>query len=278
MKLLQPLLTTRNPVSQIVDLIGRTARGQHHLPPIWLRDVGPSDFEATGQEFLRYFIELGGLQPAERVLDIGCGSGRMALPLTSYLTAAGSYVGLDVTRDSIQWCRQQVTARFPNFQFLHLDLVNQRYNPQGRLKAKDCVFPLGATRFDFIFLTSVFTHLLPDDTTQYLREIARLLQPQGRCLATFFLLSDTQQRLAAKGLNHIDFSYGPGPYRLRNEAVPESAVAYQEGYLRELLEACGLTPVLPIYYGQWSGRPDGLSYQDILILKRREAVAGVCSV
>ncbi len=277
MRLLQPFLTNRNPVSQTIDFFSRTARGKRHLPPVWLRDVGPSNFEATGQEFLRYFIELAGLKPVERVLDIGCGSGRMALPLTGYFTRAGSYVGLDVTRSSIVWCRQQITSRFSNFQFLHSDLYNLRYNPQGRLEAKDYVFPLSSASFDFIFLTSVFTHLLPEDTAQYLREIARLLQPDGRCLATFFLLNEAQEAFAKQGLNDINFQYGPGPHRLRDKAIPESAVAYQETYLSKLLDTCGLTPVLPIYYGQWSGRSDGLSYQDILLLKRRNDLTDVSS-
>ena len=59
------------------DFVNRAVHGELHLPPWWLRDVGGGDFKAAGQEFLRLFIELAGLQPDERVLDIGCGSGRI---------------------------------------------------------------------------------------------------------------------------------------------------------------------------------------------------------
>ena len=38
------------------------------------------------------------LSPDHRVLDIGCGTGRMAIPLTSFLSKKGSYEGFDIVR------------------------------------------------------------------------------------------------------------------------------------------------------------------------------------
>lgn len=265
---LQSLLTKTHPLSAPVDYMLRLAKGQLYLPPYRLRDVGPTDFEATGREFLGLFVKLANLQPDERVLDIGCGCGRIALPLAGYLSRAGSYTGMDITRKSIEWCQQNITRRCPNFQFIQADLFSRRYNPSGRYLAKDYIFPLADKQFDFIFLTSVFTHMLPADVENYLREIARLLQESGRALMTCFLLNEAQQRLAEQGKNDISFQYGPGSYRLRNEAIPESAVAYQENFLIELIQKCGLELAKPIYYGAWSGRDDGLSYQDILLTKR----------
>ena len=54
----------------------------------------------------RYQLEHGALehvpaQPGERVLDIGCGIGRMARPLTPYLTPPGAYDGFDINADGI---------------------------------------------------------------------------------------------------------------------------------------------------------------------------------
>jgi SAM-dependent methyltransferase len=190
----------------------------------------------------------------------------MAYPLISYLSQEGKYTGMDVTADSIIWCQKNITSRYPNFQFLHADLYNKRYNPTGRYLAKDYTFPFEKESFDFIFLTSVFTHLLPDDATNYLREVARLLRPDGRALTTFFLLNEEQQKLATEGRNDIDFKYGSDPYRTRSETVPESAVAYDEIYLRQLVSQCGLEISGPIHYGTWSGRHDGLSYQDIVLV------------
>lgn len=261
-------LARSNPITNCIDYVVRTAQGKQHLPPLQLRDVGPSDFEATGREFRGYFIDIGKLQPDEDVLDIGCGSGRMALPLTSYLSSDGSYVGMDITKKSILWCQKHISSEFSNFQFYHSDLYNKRYNPTGRYQTKEYTFPLEDERFDFIFLTSVFTHLLPDSTENYLQEVARLLRPDGRALVTFFLLNESQQSLAAQGRNDIDFKFGSGVYRMRDEAIPESAVAYQEEYLHEMLASARLSISGIIHYGRWSGRADSLSYQDILLVQR----------
>jgi hypothetical protein len=148
-----------------------------------------------------------------------------------------------------------------------MDLYNKRYNPTGRHLTKDYTFPFQGKNFNFIFLTSVFTHLLPDDTKNYLQEIARLLHPDGRAFITFFLLNETQQLLARQGKNDIKFIYGSGPYRLRNKVVPESAVAYDETFLLQLLAQNHLVISGQIHYGTWSGRLDGVSYQDILLVK-----------
>jgi len=250
------------------DFVSRAVRGELRLPPWWLRDVGGGDFRVAGQEFLHLFIELAGLQPEERVLDIGCGCGRIALPLTGYLSQRGGYSGLDVVEEAIHWCQQHITPRYPNFQFLHTDLYNKRYNPTGCYLAKEYVFPFEDHSFDFIFLASVFTHLLPDDTKNYLEEVARLLNPVGgRVFITFFLLNQTQQSLADQGLNTIDFKFGTDPYQMRDATIPESAVAYQEEYISELLVQSGLEMFGPIRYGTWSGRTGGLSHQDIILVQ-----------
>ncbi|MBN2391083.1 MAG: class I SAM-dependent methyltransferase [Anaerolineae bacterium] len=251
---------------QLKDLGARVLRGELRSPPWWLRDVGGSDFKRTGEEFLRYFIEIAHLQPDARVLEIGCGSGRMALPLRGYLRG-GTYTGIDITAQSIVWCQQHISRRYPHFTFVHADLYNKRYNPDGKLHADTYIFPFADGAFDFIFLTSVFTHLLPADTTHYLQEIARLLAPQGNALCTFFLLNDQQAELAATGNNDIQFHYGEGPYHVRDADIPESAVAYQEAYVLEQLALQRLSLQGPIHYGTWSGRADGLSYQDILLVQ-----------
>ena len=248
------------------DYIKRTLTGERHLPPWWLRDVGGSDFKRTGEEFLRHFVEIAHLQPEARVLEIGCGSGRMALPLTRYLQE-GTYTGIDITPQSIAWCQQHISRRHPHFTFVHADLYNKRYNPDGKWHANTYTYPFPDQAFDFIFLTSVFTHLLPADTTHYLQEIARLLAPQGNALLTFFLLNERQAELASTGNNDIQFRYGEGPYRVRDTEIPESAVAYQEAYILEQLAQQGLALQSPVYFGTWSGRPDGLSYQDILLVQ-----------
>ena len=259
----------RNLVREAADIVRESlsAGKDAPLPPVWLRDVGPSDFEATGREFLHHFTEIGQLRPTESVLDVGCGPGRMALPLTRYLDQDGRYVGMDVVAPAIRWCLRNISSRHPNFRFHHADLENARYNPSGRLTASEYRFPIGDSSFDFVFLTSVFTHMRPDDIQHYLLEIARLLRPSSRALCTFFLLNPTQQALAAEGKSHIDFRWDYGSFRALDAAVPEAAVALSEDLVRTMLTTAGLVLSEPVRYGTWSGREDGLSFQDIVVAR-----------
>jgi SAM-dependent methyltransferase len=127
------------------------------------------------------------------------------------------------------------------------------------------MFPFGADSFDFVFLTSVFTHMLPDDVRHYLYEIARLLRPKGRMLATFFLLNQTQRELAQQNRNDIDFRHCRGIYRTRDESIPENALAIEEGEVRRMFGEASLEVIEPIHFGGWTGRAETLSYQDIVL-------------
>src|SRR5262249_46142163 len=141
---------------------------------------------AIGELHLEMFVRHGRLKPSDRVLDVGCGAGRVALVLARYLTS-GSYDGFDISRASIDWCQENITPRWPNFRFQLADVYNEFYNPAGRSRPRRYRFPYPSATFDFVFLTSVFTHMLPHDLIPYLSEIARVMKPGGRCLITFFL-------------------------------------------------------------------------------------------
>lgn len=245
-----------------LDYVSRLLNCKKDLPPLHLRRyVGPlGSFESSGAEFMSYLRQLAELRSDERVLDIGCGCGQMALHLERYLNEKGSYVGVDIHRPSIRWCQKKISSRRSNFQFAHIDVRNLAYNPEGVHRAETYQFPFEAGSFDVILLKSVFTHMRPPEVSNYLREVARLLKSNGRCLATFFLLNE----------DHGMFKFGEGVWRYRLEHSPESAVAYDERYVMDLLAQHGLALKAPVYYGNWTGRKDGLSYQDILLLEKIE--------
>ena len=257
-----------------LDYFSRLLNDKKDLPPLHLRRyVGPLEsFESSGAEFMDHLRLLAELRPDERVLDIGCGCGQMALHLEKYLDENGSYAGVDIHRPSIRWCQKNIGARRSNFQFAHIDVRNFAYNPDGKHRAETYQFPFEDRSFDLILLKSVFTHMRPPEVSNYLREVSRLLRSNGRCLATFFLLNEEQARLALQDANDVEFKYGEGVWRYRLEQSPESAVAYDERYVMELLSQHGLTLRAPVYYGRWAGRKDGLSYQDILLLEKSDHV------
>ncbi len=238
-------------------------------PPQWMIFVGKGDFKVIGNEFLHYFIDLGGLKPDEKVLDVGCGIGRMAVPLTGYLKDGGSYEGIDIVADGIRWCRKNITPRFPHFHFQTADIFNKYYNPAGKYMAAEYRFPYQDESFDFIFLTSVFTHILRPDMENYVSEIKRVLKKGGRCLITFFLLNDESSKLIELNRSSIDFRYCLDGCWIKDKELPEDATAYDEKYTRELYKTNNLEISEPIHYGSWCGREKFLSYQDIITAVKR---------
>lgn len=248
-----------------LDLSDMPARRREMVPPRTMYFVGDGDYKAVGLEFRKLFTEYGGLKPEHRVLDVGCGIGRMAVPLTGYLTDGGEYHGFDIVKRGVEWCQANVTPRYPNFHFLHSDVRNKFYNPSGVYEASSYRFRYGDASFDFVFLTSVFTHMFPADMDNYTREISRVLKPGGTCLVTMFLLNEESKSLIEKASSTQNFVYQLAGCVTTDPTNPEGSLAFEETEVRSLLGRCGLSIREPVHYGSWCGRKEFLSYQDVVI-------------
>jgi len=227
--------------------------------------VGRSDFKKIGNEFKNHFIDYAQLEKNAKVLDVGCGIGRNAVPLTGYLSEQGSYCGIDIVESGITWCNERITAKYPNFRFIHSNILNKHYNKNGSILAHEYKFPFANETFDFVFLTSVFTHMFPQDLENYMNEISRLLKHKGNCLITFFLINNESKRLMENPESSFNFKVHGDGYFCYKEADPEAAIAYEEEYIIRLFRSNGMTIDNSIHYGYWCGRENYLSYQDIVI-------------
>jgi len=123
------------------------------------------DFEAVG--VLEYhLLRQQGLRPADTVVDVGCGSGRLAYQLRDYLT--GLYVGLDVVPELLQYAAE-LCGR-PDWKFYAA--------PGLRIPEPD-------DSADFICFFSVFTHLLHEESFKYLEDARRVVKPGGKIVFSF---------------------------------------------------------------------------------------------
>ncbi len=225
-------------------------------------------YRNKGKKYFKSCKTLCKVRPSDHILDIGCGCGQMAVQSLRYLTRKGSYTGVDINQEEINWCKKNIEPIRENFQFSLLDIFNKIYNPQGRHNASSFKFPYKNSTFDFIILISVFTHMTPKGMENYVSEISRLLKKGGRCFITFFLLNPDAIRHMDKKLNTIEFPNDYGQYRLLDESTPEVAIAYKEQYIRKIFLKHGLTIKEPIHFGSWCGRRRYWDYQDLVIITK----------
>lgn len=263
---MRPLIAARLRALDALDALA--GRGDPLVPPRRLRGrVGDSDFVATGEAVADLLVELAGLRAGDRVLDVGCGYGRVARALAARLGAEGSYHGFDASAEAVLWCERRYARLHPGFRFTHLDVGNGVYNPDGALAARDVRFPYDDAAFDIVVVTSVFTHMLADGADRYLAECARVLRAGGRLLATFLLLDDDARARRREGAAAIEFRQEHWPAAFADPARPEEAVGYDEGWVRDRLAAHGLTVTEPVRRGSWSGRTGADGFQDVIVAR-----------
>ena len=130
-----------------------------------LRRAIGGEFEAMGQ-IERDLLISQGLRPDGFVVDVGCGSGRLAHPLSAYLN--GPYLGTDVEPNLLAYAR---------------DLVGR---PDWRFELSNgFALPAEDATADIVCFFSVFTHLRHEESYRYLEEAKRILKPTGRIVFSF---------------------------------------------------------------------------------------------
>lgn len=203
------------------------------LPPVHLRPGGryflsDHDFVASGRREATRLINEAKLSGDKKLLDFGCGVGRLAVGLLDLGAEVKAYHGFDTNARVIEWCKAALERQDPKFQFDHIDMFNARYNPHGPIRPIVGSVDLPDGTFDMAYACSVFSHLTWYDATLYFRELARLTRRQATFVLTAFVEDDVP-----------DYEVNPKGYGDLSWEGELHCVRYRRAFFELLAEEAG---------------------------------------
>jgi ubiquinone/menaquinone biosynthesis C-methylase UbiE len=140
-------------------------------------------FRGQWWELRQRTANLAQLQPGEQVLDVGCGTGTLAMEVARRVGRAGRVAGVDpgteqIARARLKASRRNVPIEFQIGVIEHLAFPDQTFD---------------------VVLSTLMMHHLPDTLKrQGLAEIARVLKPGGRLVIADFKRKQERQGRAAR--------------------------------------------------------------------------------
>jgi len=139
-------------------------------------------FRGQGRALRQRTVTLARIQPGDQVLDVGCGTGTLALEVQQRVGATGRIVGIDpgsaqIARACAKAARRHVSVAF------QIGVIEQLAFPDQT--------------FDVVLSTLMMHHLPASLKAQGLAEIARVLKPGGRLVIADFTRKRDRAGLAA---------------------------------------------------------------------------------
>ncbi|HEY7022596.1 MAG TPA: methyltransferase domain-containing protein [Ktedonobacterales bacterium] len=146
----------------------------------------PLLFRGQLRALRRRTIDLATLQPGEQALDVGCGTGTLALAVQARVGPTGRVCGVDPSARQIARARAKAARRYgPNAPIdFQIGVIEQ--------------LPVADQTFDVVFSTLMMHHLPAPLKRQGLAEIARALKPGGRLVIADFKRKQERQGQATR--------------------------------------------------------------------------------
>lgn len=124
-------------------------------------------------------LDLARVTPGEKVLDVGCGTGTLAIAAKRRVGDAGTVDGIDASVEMIERARKKAKRA-------HFDAVFRVAFAEST--------PFETSRFDVVLSTVMLHHLPRDTRAQAIQEMRRVIKPDGRVLIVDFGKQTTEHR------------------------------------------------------------------------------------
>jgi len=138
-------------------------------------------FRGQGRVLRQRSITMAQSQPGEQVLDVGCGTGTLAV--ARRVGSTGNVAGIDPSAEQIAHARAKAARRHVPVDF-QIGVIEQ--------------IPFPDQTFDVVFSTLMMHHLPAPIKRQGLAEIARVLKPGGRLVIADFKRKQDRSGQAAR--------------------------------------------------------------------------------
>jgi SAM-dependent methyltransferase len=213
------------------------------------------------------------------ILDVGCGSGLLAISSEPFIRPKGQYTGIDVNRNFIDISEKNYKDKW--FKFLYLSVFNSVYSPSINETEASKPWDVSSESQDLVTALSVWTHLNEQHSTFYLEEVSRVLKPGAKAIITFFVLDNNYERSLkrrrnAKGRfhnsNQLRWVFDTPLHGSDNwfhpkwTKVPEYAIGVTPKGITAALKNTDLK-LIKTNTGNWK-ETAGIFFQDILIFEK----------
>jgi ubiquinone/menaquinone biosynthesis C-methylase UbiE len=158
----------------IAMVIWRFSSQRHQLPcPVWLRWFVEIDNPFTKTNRAAFIIDTLAIEAGMKILDAGCGPGRLTIPLAQRVGPAGKVIAMDMQLGMLNRTQDKAEAAgLANIEYLHAGLGESR---------------LPCNRFERAVLVTVLGEI--PDRTAAVAELFNALKPGG-ILAVVELIFD----------------------------------------------------------------------------------------
>lgn len=213
--------------------------------------------KGTDQE-VSFLLDLLLLEPDARILDVGCGPGRHAIPLAR---AGFAVTGVDVSQRFLDIAAERARSASVPAAFFKVDARQMPFDDEFDVVLSLCQGGFG---------------LMGRDDTLVLRRMSEAVKPGGRVIVTAFSSYYEARNPRARAVLDVDAGIVHERSEIKDEGGRDHAIdlwtsVYTPRELRLMALGVGLVPeaIYSTEPGDYARRPPDIEHAELMLVARR---------